>query len=122
MCQTRRVGLRSLRRRLSKPIHELHNERLQDRFAGLELTPIGEMNARVRCRVGGEVSRMRLTPRSGGPALQISISDGSGLVNAIFTGRRTIPGIEFGRHVILEGVAHVDDDEYVFLNPSYTLI
>lgn len=122
MCQTRPVGLRTLRSRLSKPIQELNNERLQDRYADIDVTPIGEMQPRVRCRVGGEVSRMRLTPRSGGPALQIGIDDGTGRANAIFTGRRSIPGIEFGRHLILEGVAHVHDGELVLLNPAYTLL
>ena len=116
------MGLRTLRQRLNKPIHELHNERLQDRFADRGLTPISDMQCRVATRIGGEVSRMRLTPRSGGPALQITISDGTGKAIAIFTGRRSIPGIEFGAHLVLEGVAHEHDGERILLNPAYTLI
>ena len=116
------MGLRDLARRLRSSVDELDEERLQDRFANLDLTPLGELVCRVPARVGGEVSRMRLTPRSGVPTLEIVVTDGTGDAVAIFTGRRAIPGIEHGRSVILEGVAYSQQDRRVFLNPAYTLI
>ena len=54
--------------------------------------------------------------------LEIVISDGTGTAVAVFTGRRTIPGIEHGRHLVLEGVAHDHHGRRVFLNPAYTLM
>ena len=103
-------------------MEDLHDERLQDRFAGLDVTPLSGLQCRERARVGGEITRMRLTPRSGAPALEIVISDGTGDAVAVFTGRRSIPGIEHGRALLLEGVAHAERGKRVFLNPAYTLL
>jgi hypothetical protein len=116
------MGLRDIARRLRTSVEDLHDERLHDRFAGFDVTPLSDLQCRVRCRVGGEISRIRLTPRSGVPALEIEISDGTGEAVAVFTGRRTIPGIEHGRALLLEGVAHADRGKRVFLNPAYTLL
>ena len=117
------MSLRDITRRLKTSVEELHGERLQDKFAGLGTTPIGELQCRTRAKVGGEISRMRLTPRSGVPALEIVIQDGTGDAVAVFTGRRTVPGIEHGRSLILEGVAHQDERKRkVFMNPAYTLL
>ena len=116
------MGLRDIAKRLKTSVEDLHDERLLDRFADLDLTSLGELTCRVPARVGGEVARMRLAPRSGVPALEIVVSDGSGAAVAIFTGRRNIPGIEHGRRLVLEGVAHEHHGRRVFLNPAYTLL
>ena len=116
------MGLRDLARRLKTSVEELHDERLQNRFSELDITPLSEMPCRVPIKVGGEVTRMRLAPRSGVPALEIVVSDGTGDAVAIFTGRRTIPGIEHGRSLLLEGVAHEHHGRRIFLNPAYTLL
>lgn len=96
--------------------------RLQDRFNGLDITPIAEAPARRPIRVGGEVHRVLLTPRHGVAALEIRIDDGSGTMTAIFTGRRTIAGMAQGRGVILEGVAYDERGRRILLNPAYTLL
>jgi hypothetical protein len=116
------VGIRDLGRRLKASVEELDHARLQDRFAGLGMTPLAEVECRTPVRVGGEVSRMRLAPRSGVPALEIVVSDGTGTAVAVFTGRRTIAGVEHGRAIVLEGVAHSSHGKRVFLNPAYTLL
>jgi RecJ-like exonuclease len=116
------MGLRELATKLSKSVHQIHDERLQDRFAGLGLSPMSDLTDRASVRVGGEISRMKLTPRSGGPALEITVTDGTGSVAAMFTGRRSIPGVEHGASIVLEGVAHNERGHLVFMNPAYTLI
>ena len=50
------------------------------------------------------------------------ISDGTGTITAVFSGRRSIIGIEHGRAVIFEGVAIPQRDRCVIFNPAYTLI
>ena len=63
-----------------------------------------------------------IAPRQGVPTLEVVISDGTGSVTAVFTGRRNIIGIEHGRAVILEGVAVPERGHNVLFNPAYTLI
>jgi RecG-like helicase len=116
------MGLRDLAKRLRASIDELDDERLQDRFSGLGLTTMGELEPRTPARVGGEVTRTRIAPRSGVPAYEITISDGTGSVVAVFTGRRQVAGLEHHRAVLVEGVARSERGRLVMLNPAYTLL
>src|SRR5215207_5810011 len=116
------MGIRELTRRLRASVEELDAERLQDRFAGLSLTPLSEMQCRAPVRVGGEVKRLRVAPRNGIAAYEVVLSDGTADVIAVFTGRRTIAGIEQGRALVLEGVAHDERGRRVLLHPAYTLL
>jgi RecG-like helicase len=86
-----------------------------------EYTPIAEVPERRRARIIGEVVATRVVPRAGAPWLQVTISDGSGTVNVVFTGRRGIPGLDPGRSVVIEGVTRRDSGGLVMMNPTYTL-
>ena len=116
------MGLRDIGKRLKASVEELDNARLQGRFVGKELTPIEELPLRTPIRVGGEVTRMRITPRSGTPALEVVVCDGTGDLVVVFTGRRTVGGMGNGRGVLFEGVAHQERGRPVLLNPAYTLL
>ena len=116
------MGLKDMVRRLRTSVDELDDARLQDRFVHLELTPMHEATARVPLRVGGEIKRVHIVPRSGVPALHVVVSDGTGEVHAVFTGRRTHGGVAPGRGMEFEGVAHRERGELVVLNPAYTLL
>jgi len=116
------MGLRDIGKRLRASVDELDNVRLQGRFVGKELQPIEGLPLRAPVRVGGEVTRMRITPRSGTPALEVVVSDGTGDLTVVFTGRRSIGGMGNGRGVLFEGVAHQERGRTVLLNPAYTLL
>ncbi len=116
------MGLRDLAKRLTASVEQIDDERLQDRFSGLQLTQLSDLEARMPARVGGEVTRTRIAPRSGINAYEITISDGSGTAVAVFTGRRYVPGLEHNRAVVLEGVARSERGRLVMLNPAYTLL
>jgi hypothetical protein len=116
------MGLRDLVKRLNATVEEIDDERLQDRFAGLQLTALGELQARIPARIGGEISRTRIAPRSGVAAFEITVSDGTGTAVAVFTGRRYVAGLEHNRAVVLEGVARAERGRLVMLNPAYTLL
>ncbi len=116
------MGLRDLVKRLNATVEEIDDERLQDRFSGLQLTPLGELQPRVAARVGGEITRTRIAPRSGVAAFEITVSDGTGSAVAVFTGRRYVAGLEHNRAVVLEGVARSERNRLVLLNPAYTLL
>ena len=85
-------------------------------------TPICDAQPRARVCVVGKVTRMTARPTSGQPALAVSISDDTGTVTAVWTGRREIGGITLGRRVAIEGVAVKRADHLEFTNPGYTLL
>ena len=116
------MGLRDLAKRLKTTVKELDDQRLQDRFTGMTVTPMSELACRTPARVGGEITRMRIAPRSGVPAFEITVSDGTGSAVAVFTGRRHLGGVEHNRAILLEGVAHDERGRRVMLNPAYTLL
>lgn len=116
------MGIRDLAKRLKADSADLDSERLLTRFHDLGLTPIGELTCRERSRVGGEVKRMRVAPRHGVPSFEVVVSDGTGDAVAVFTGRRSIAGVEHGRAMVIEGVARQERGRRIMLNPAYTLI
>lgn len=83
---------------------------------------IGSIGARRFVRVAGEVSRIRTKPARGIPSLCVQVSDGTGTVVALWTGRRAIGGVVLGRSILLEGVASDSPDGLTFMNPSYELL
>ena len=87
-----------------------------------ECTPICDTEPRQWVRVSGKVVRMTARPTSGQPALAISLSDETGIVTAVWTGRREIGGVTLGRKIAIEGVAVKHGDHLEFTNPGYTLL
>ena len=65
---------------------------------------------------------MKTKPARGIPSLCVRITDETGTVVAVWTGRRSIGGIALGRRVLLEGVASDSPDGLTFMNPSYELL
>jgi hypothetical protein len=116
------VGLRDLGKRLKTSVRELDEQRLQERFHGLDITAMCDIACRTPVRVGGEITRMRVAPRSGVPAFEITVSDGTGSATAVFTGRRRLGGVEHNRAILLEGVARQERGRRVLVNPAYTLL
>jgi hypothetical protein len=85
-------------------------------------TPIGETQPRQRVCVCGKVTRMTARPTAGQAALAISISDDTGTVTAVWTGRREIGGVTLGRKMAISGVPVLRGDHLEFTNPDYTLL
>ena len=86
------------------------------------IVAIADAQARQRIRISGQVTRMRARPTSGQPALAVTISDGTGSVTALWTGRRAIGGISLGRQLVIEGAAIRKGEQLEFTNPAYTLL
>ena len=116
------MGIRSFGKRLTADNLEIDSERLCERFKEYDFVSISDSESRTRTKIAGEVKRMRTKPRSGIPAVEVVISDGTGEAVVIFSGRRNIPGIDLGRCIMIDGVPHRDADRTVVLNPAYTLL
>ncbi len=115
------MALKHIVSKLSKSTEDVDREKLVAFCDTIGLTPIGEAHERERVRTGGEVGALRIVPRSGAPALEVMVSDGSQYLTAVFLGRRKIPGLTTGRKLAVEGTVVRDGNRLMMLNPQYEL-
>ena len=108
--------------RLTKSVEDLDREHLADFCDARTLEPMDQITLRQPVRVGGEVRSVRIVPRAGAPALEVTITDGRGAVVAVFLGRRKIAGMSPGRRVAIQGVAGRDANRFLVVNPIYELL
>jgi RecG-like helicase len=73
-------------------------------------------------RVVGEISSVRIVPRAGAPSLEVGVSDGRGVVTAVFFGRKKIAGLSPGRRVVIEGMVAPLNNRAFMYNPVYELL
>ena len=90
-------------------------------MADADVVEIARAPLRRRCRVAGRIRATRIRPSVQTPVFEIVVDDGSGRMVGAFWGRRSIPGIEPGRSIEIEGTPRVHDGELVMANPLYTL-
>jgi len=111
-----------LQERLVGSVAELDSRRLQRRFQGVQMSPIGQVGERQPARFGGEVRSQQRSAPGSRPSLRVTVHDGTGSAVAVFTGRSRIFGIEAGRAILFEGVARRERGQLVVFNPAYTLL
>lgn len=116
------MGIRDIGKNLRANAGELSANRLVNRFEGLGHPKIGSISARERVTICGEIKRMSIKPRSGIPAVELVLDDGTGNATVIFSGRRRIAGIHHGQCIEVTGVAFTDHETKVFLNPTYRIL
>jgi len=122
ICWVIPMALRKMVERLKKPIEERDREALEQYCDALGATPMDEITPRRPVRVAGEIRSVRIVPRAGAPALEVSVTDGRGSVVAVFLGRRKLAGMKPGRRLFVNGVAGRDGRRYLIYNPEYQLL
>ncbi len=116
------MALKKMVERFTKPVEEIDREQLTAFCDARHLANMDEIEARTKVRVGGEVRSVRIVPRAGAAALEVTVSDGRGSIVGVFLGRRKIAGLSPGRKVAFEGVAARDGKRYLLFNPIYELL
>ena len=116
------MALRKFVERITKPVEEQDREDLDVYCEGLGCTRLDAIEARTPVRVAGEIRSVRIVPRAGAPALEVTVSDGRGSVTGVFLGRRKILGISPGRRIIFAGVVSREGRAAQIFNPVYTLL
>jgi len=116
------MALKKMVSRFTKPVEEIDREHLTAFCDARHLSAMDAIAPRSRVRVGGEVRSVRIVPRAGAPAMEVTVSDGRGSVVAVFLGRRKIAGMSPGRKVAFEGVVARDGKRYLVFNPIYELL
>jgi RecG-like helicase len=113
----------ALRRFLSR-LAETDEQRLADELRTWAdsisgTTRIADAVPRSKVRLAGMVRRITVRPVEGFEALEIVLSDGTGLVTARWLGRRKIPGLALGSRLIIEGVLGEDQGAKRIVNPTF---
>jgi hypothetical protein len=119
------VPLKKLFKNLTTPVSELDSERLR-KFC--ESRPgamsIVDLPPRVEGTVVGEITSLRIVPRAGSPSLEATITDGTGSVLLVWTGRRKIAGVAPGKRIVVSGRGAPTGPKrrLLIFNPSYELL
>jgi hypothetical protein len=99
------MALKKLLHKLTAPVTELDEERLREFCATQQgVVSIAAVVPRREATVVGEISSVRIVPRrDGSPWLEATVTDGTGYLVAMWTGRRRIAGIRPGQRLVLTG-------------------
>lgn len=116
------MAFRKAVHRLTTSVDELDREALSEFCDARGFTPIPALEPRTRVETGGEVRSVRIVPRAGAPALEVTFSDGRASATAVFLGRRKIAGMAPGRKLSVNGMVGRDGKQLLLYNPEYTFI
>ena len=119
------MTLRKLLQRLTVSDAELDRERLRQFCRDVPgVTAIGDAKPREEITVAGEISSLRIVPRAGTPSLEATLSDGSGSLVVVWTGRRHIPGVAPGKRLVMtgRGTPQGPGGRLMVFNPRYELL
>lgn len=119
------MALKNLLHRLTTPVQVLDEEQLREFCTSRPgVVAIAEVEARRPATVVGEISSVRIVPKAGAPWLEVTISDGTGKLVAMWTGRRRIAGIKPGQRLVLTGrpSATGPGGRLLIYNPLYELL
>lgn len=86
------------------------------------VAPIASVRLRERVRIAGRVEAMRVRARAGTPTLECILQDGTGRITVVFLGRRTVPGIDVGARLVVEGTVGEYHGRLAILNPQYEIL
>ena len=117
-----RVAFRKGLQRLATPTEELDRQALTEFCTVRGFTPMDQLQARTRVRTGGEVKSVRIVPRAGAAALEVTVGDGRGSATAVFLGRRKIAGLAPGRRIAMSGMVARDGKRFLIYNPEYEFV
>jgi OB-fold nucleic acid binding domain len=98
---------------------ELDRE-LAQRVAGT--TAIRDIEWRKHVKVAGRIRSLRVETARGTANLECEVTDGTGNLLIVFMGWRTIPGIESGTLLLVEGRVGSWKRRLAILNPNYELV
>ncbi|MDP9441480.1 MAG: OB-fold nucleic acid binding domain-containing protein [Actinomycetota bacterium] len=120
------MALKKFLHKLTATVEELDEEQLREFCASRAgVIPIREVQPRCVATVVGEITSVRIVRKTGGvPWLEVTISDGTGKLVAMWTGRRRIAGIKPGQRVVVAGRPSPSGlgGRLLLFNPRYELL
>ena len=120
------MGVKDRFRKMTASVAELDREKLREYCSRFEnVTDIAEATARQELTVVGEISNLRIVPRPDGvPWLEATVSDGTGQLTVMWTGRRRIAGVTAGKRLMVTGRGSPKGPggRLLIYNPRYQLL
>jgi len=86
------------------------------------VTPISDVRWRDRVRIQGRVRSVRVAPHRDVPVFECEVDDGTGVIRAVFLGRRELAAVGCGTRIELVGTVGIHRTKLAVLNPSYTVL
>jgi RecG-like helicase len=119
-----RMGLLERIRRSLHRMAESDEQRLAEEIQGWAATipgttRIADAPVRSPAKIAGVVRRITVRPVEGYESLEALISDGTGEVEVVWMGRRSIPGLSLGTHVVVDGVLGEQRGQVRMVNPTF---
>jgi len=93
---------------------------LEARSAGAE--DIGSLAFRTRVHIAGRVRSITISRRESFVETRCVIADQTGAITLVFHGRPSIPGLERGTRLLVDGMVGTQGGEAVILNPDYEIV
>ena len=93
---------------------------LEARSVGTEA--IGDLAFRQRAHIAGRVRSITISRRESFVETRCVIADPTGAITLVFHGRPTIPGLERGTRLMVDGMVGTQGGEAVILNPDYEIV
>lgn len=119
------MGLKDKLRGLTASTADLDAERRQ-KFAEsvVGAVHIGDAKPREDVTVAGEVVSLRIVPKQGASWLEATITDGTGSLFVMWTGRRRIAGVKPGAKIKIHGrgAPAGPGGRLLVYNPDYELL
>ncbi|NYI03153.1 OB-fold nucleic acid binding domain-containing protein [Allostreptomyces psammosilenae] len=112
---------RRMLNRLTSTPEELQAEELEQHAVDAGCSRICDCPDREVVTVTGTLRAVTQRPRGGVPALEAELFDGSGAIDVVWLGRRSIAGIEPGRRIVASGRVSSAQGRKVLFNPRYEL-
>lgn len=85
-------------------------------------TPVADVVERSVATVSGRVSAVTVEPKNTAPRLVVRLSDATGVIDLVFIGRRSLPGVDPGVALRASGRVQALPTGNAILNPRYDLV
>lgn len=106
-----------------KPPEETRSENLAHWAATIsDVTPLGALEPRTRCRAAGVIQNIRIDPREGQDSIEATIIDGTGRMIVRWLGRSSLLGVGLGKGLIVEGIVGDSSGVPTMINPEWNLV
>lgn len=109
---------------LNETPEQLHAQQTRNWCAEVDgVAEVTDCIEHSRRKVAGVVESIKLNPGQFSNTLEVTIYDGTDRIIGVWLGRRSIPGIDLGSHLTLEGtVGRYDTGHLQIINPAYQLL
>jgi hypothetical protein len=98
-------------------------ERDQDGWAGRQVArSVSEAHSRQRVATTGTILKNQTVTRAGVASYLCVLDDGTGEVDLLFLGRRSVPALAPGARCHVEGTARLEGGRLIIWNPLYDLV